>query len=60
MIINEDGIERKATKEELAQHKADNEARDAHNKAIAEKIAAKEAILKKLGITDEEAALLLA
>ena len=59
MMINENGVEREATKEEIAQHAADNAARDLHNIAISEKIAAKQALLERLNITTDEADLLL-
>ena len=64
ITINEDGIDRSATKEEIAQLEKDAKAeaktkaetlKDAQAKAIA-----KAALLDRLGITEDEAKLLLA
>ena len=53
-------IERDATEEELAQFEADEAARAEAATAAALKAEAKEGLLKRLGITAEEAELLLA
>ena len=52
-------IERDATTEELAQAKADAKAETDRIKAFDAEATAKQAILDRLGITAEEAALLL-
>ena len=52
-------IERDMTKEELAQHKADAAIIQAKQDEAEAKAAAKEAVLNRLGITADEAALLL-
>lgn len=59
MIINEDGVEREATEEELAQHEIDQIEGAKHNEMVKQKAEAKAAFLDRLGITAEEAALLL-
>lgn len=53
-------IERVATAAEIAIVKADEKAANAEPAAIAAKAAAKAALLDRLGITEEEASLLLA
>jgi len=53
-------IERNATSDELVQFKADEEMAKEMAAETAIKIAAKEAVLAKLGLTAEEAASLLA
>ena len=59
MIINDNGIERKATEQELLQAKIDQETA-AQIKAEAEaKATQRQAILDRLGLTSEEARLLL-
>jgi hypothetical protein len=50
---------RPMTAEELAQYEADNAAARAEKEAQASKTAARQAILDRLGLTQEEAALLL-
>lgn len=52
-------VEREMTKAELDRQKADAAAHDAQVNAIEKKAAAKAALLNRLGITAEEAALLL-
>lgn len=52
-------IEREMTAEELAQHKKDIESIKEERKLEAERKAKKEALLERLGITEEEAKLLL-
>ena len=52
-------IEREMTVEELAQHEADKAKTKADAKAAATKAAEKAALLEKLGITEDEAKLLL-
>ena len=52
-------IEREMNAEELAQWQADQAADEAKAQAKAEAAAAKAALLEKLGITEEEAKLLL-
>jgi hypothetical protein len=56
MIINEDGVEREATAEEIAQHEIDMIEGEKYNEAIRKKVAAREALFARLGLTDEEAA----
>jgi hypothetical protein len=51
--------EREVTAEELAQWETDKAADEAKAKAAAEVAAAKTALLEKLGITEDEAKLLL-
>lgn len=51
--------EREMNAEELAQREADKAAAEAEAQAAAEAAAAKAALLAKLGITEEEAKLLL-
>lgn len=58
MIINEDGVEREATAEEIAQHEIDMIEGAKMNAAIQQRIQARQALLEKLGLTPEEAALL--
>lgn len=53
-------IDREMTDEEFAQWEADNAKAEAEAKAQAEAAAAKAALLERLGITEEEAKLLLA
>lgn len=53
-------IDREMTDEELSQHNLDREAVQNQMNAQAAKLAAKEAVLEKLGLTAEEAAALLA
>ncbi len=53
-------IERDGTKEEVAQFNADKAAFEAKVAAEATKATAKAALLERLGITEEEALLLLA
>lgn len=55
-----DEIEREATAEEITQIEADKAESDAEKSAIAEKAAAREAVLAKLGLSAEEATALLA
>jgi hypothetical protein len=55
-----EAIERNATPEELAYVKAGAEALEAERAEIEAKAAAKAALLERLGITADEAALLLA
>ena len=52
-------IERDLTAEELAQAESHKEASKAVADAIAAKVTARQALLEKLGITEEEAQLLL-
>jgi hypothetical protein len=52
-------IDREMNEEELAQWEADKKAAKAEAKAKAEAATAKAALLEKLGITEEEARLLL-
>jgi len=52
-------IEREMTADELAVHSADNAAHEAAVAEIEKKAADREALLTKLGITADEAALLL-
>ena len=52
-------IEREMTQEELISYQATQAAVDAAEEAAAEKAAARAALLAKLGITEEEAQLLL-
>lgn len=52
-------IERDMNAKELAQWEADKAAAEAKAQAVAETAAAKAALLEKLGITEEEAKLLL-
>lgn len=52
-------IEREMTKDELAQHKADLAAIQAEQDEAKAKAAARQAILDRLGITAEEAKLIL-
>jgi hypothetical protein len=52
-------IERDMTAQELAQWQADKAAIAAEDKALAAAAAAKAALLEKLGITEDEAKLLL-
>lgn len=52
-------IEREMNAEELAQLEADNAKAESEAQAKAEAVAAKAALLEKLGITEEEAKLLL-
>lgn len=52
-------IEREMTAEELAQHKKDIESIKEERKLEAERKAKREALLERLGITEEEARLLL-
>jgi len=52
-------IERELNEEELAQQKIDEENEKQNKKEFAAKIKAKAALLEKLGITEEEAKLLL-
>jgi hypothetical protein len=52
-------IEREMTADELAQAKTDKAKLDAEQKAEAQKAAYKAALLEKLGITEDEARLLL-
>ena len=52
-------IVRDMNAEELAQHELDKSAAQAEKQAIATKAAEKAALLAKLGITDDEAKLLL-
>jgi hypothetical protein len=52
-------IEREMDAEELAQAKTDKEKLDAEQKKAAEKATEKAALLEKLGITEDEAKLLL-
>lgn len=59
MIINVDGVEREATPEELKQHEIDIIEGAKYNAAVKQRIEAREALLKRLGITAEEAKLLL-
>lgn len=53
-------IEREMTAAEFAKYKADQEAQVAHQAEIEAKAAAKAALLERLGITEDEAKLLLA
>lgn len=55
MIINEDGVEREATAEEIAQHEIDMIEGAKYNEAIRKKVAAREALFARLGLSDEEA-----
>lgn len=59
MIINENGIEREATAEEIAQHEIDIIEGAKYNEAIKQKIEARTALFTRLGITEDEAKLLL-
>ena len=63
MIINDNGIEREATVDEIAYYEAWNEevsARTAaESQAQSDRIAARQVLLERLGITEEEAQLLL-
>jgi hypothetical protein len=52
-------IERDATEDELEQHKIDAEAKALLDAQEAERVEAKSALLERLGITADEAALLL-
>ena len=52
-------IEREMNAEELAQYEADKAAFEAEKIALAAKEAARKALLEKLGITADEASLLL-
>ena len=58
IIINEDGIEREATAEELAQHEIDQIQGAKHNELVKQKVAAREALFTKLGLNDDEAAVI--
>lgn len=58
MIINVDGVEREATAEEIAQHEIDMIEGAKYNEAIRAKVAAREALFAKLGLTEEEAAII--
>lgn len=61
MIIHIDGIDRESTAEETSALKAEQaEIQKAIEKAKAEKAAAKQAVLDKLGLAAEEVAALLA
>jgi hypothetical protein len=57
--IQIDDLVRDATPEEVAEIEARAAEKIAHDQALAEKAAAKSALLAKLGITADEAALLL-
>lgn len=57
--IQIDDLVRDATPEEVAEIEARAAEKIAHDQALAEKAAAKAALLERLGITGEEAALLL-
>ena len=63
MIINDNGIEREATVDEIAYYEAWSEevsARTAaESQAQSDRIAARQVLLERLGITEEEAQLLL-
>jgi hypothetical protein len=52
-------IDRKMTDEEFAIYQEDASQREAKNAALEQKAAAKRAVLEKLGLTADEAALLL-
>lgn len=52
-------IDREMTAEELAQYEAYQVAEAARQEAEAQKVAARQAVLDRLGLTAEEAALLL-
>jgi hypothetical protein len=57
--ITGEKVEREATPEEMAEIQEIQDAAEAQASATADKAEAKEALLAKLGITAEEAALLL-
>lgn len=57
--IQIDDLVRDATPEEVAEIEARAAEKIAHDQALAEKAAAKAALLERLGITGDEAALLL-
>jgi hypothetical protein len=59
MIIKQDGVEREATAEEIAQHEIDQVEIAKENAARQERIDVKKAIFDKLGLTEDEARLLL-
>jgi hypothetical protein len=63
MLINDNGTEREATKDEIAYYaqweKDAQEHRKAQADAQAERAAARQAVLDKLGLTADEAAALL-
>lgn len=52
-------VEREMTADELAQSKSDKAKAETEAKAAADKVKAKAALLAKLGITEDEAKLLL-
>jgi len=58
-ILTGEVIEREMTPEELAQHEADIADAQAQAQAQAEALAARQAVLARLGLTEEEARLLL-
>jgi len=60
MIINDNGIERKATEQELLQAKIDQEFAAQIKAEAKARAAQKAALLERLGITEDEAKLLLA
>jgi hypothetical protein len=63
IIIHEDGVQREATAAEIAEisarAKAEAEKAEAEATAIAQRASDKAALLERLGITADEAALLL-
>ena len=59
MIINDNGIEREATQQELLQAKIDQETAAQIKAEVEAKATAKAALLDRLGITADEAKLLL-
>lgn len=56
--ITGETVERELTKEELAQRAIEAEEFAANQQAIADRLAARAALLERLGITEEEAKLL--
>lgn len=62
-MVNDNGVDREMTADEIAAYEiamAENQAqKDAQVAALATKAAARQALLEKLGITEEEAQLLL-
>jgi hypothetical protein len=58
-VDTDEVIDREMTAEELAQYQADQQAAEAETTELATKADAKAALLERLGITADEAALLL-
>jgi len=58
-VTTGEAIERDMTEAELAQYEIDQAAKAAHIAAQEEKAAARQAVLDRLGLTEEEAQLIL-